>query len=79
MVSFYSFLDRVPRGRFRIRLSKTPISFMKGAKDVARAFEEALGVSIGETSADGAFTLEWDERHWYGGIRSRRLWSTAWF
>lgn len=59
MVSFYSFFDREPRGRFRIRLSKTPISFMKGAKEVARAFEETLGISIGETSADGAFTLEW--------------------
>ena len=59
MVSFYAFFNREPRGRFRIRLSKTPISFMKGAKQVARAFEEALGLSIGETSADGAFRLEW--------------------
>lgn len=59
MVSFYAFLAREPRGRFRIRLSRTPISLMKGAKDVARAFEEALGVSFGETTADGAFTLEW--------------------
>ena len=59
MVSFYAFFNREPRGRFRIRLSKTPISFMKGAKEVARAFEEALGISLGETSADGAFTLEW--------------------
>jgi [NiFe] hydrogenase diaphorase moiety large subunit len=59
MVSFYAFFNREPRGRFRIRLSKTPISIMKGAKDVARAFEEALGISLGETSTDGAFTLEW--------------------
>ena len=59
MLSFYSFFDREPRGRFRIRLSNTPISFMKGAKEVARAFEETLGISIGETSADGTFTLEW--------------------
>ena len=59
MISFYAFFNREPRGRFRIRLSKTPISFMKGAKEVARAFEETLGFSLGETSADGAFTLEW--------------------
>ena len=59
MVSFYAFFNREPRGRFRIRLSKTPISFIKGAKEVARAFEETLGLSLGETSADGAFTLEW--------------------
>jgi [NiFe] hydrogenase diaphorase moiety large subunit len=59
MVSFYAFFNREPRGRFRIRLSKTPISFIKGAKEVARAFEETLGLSFGGTSADGTFTLEW--------------------
>ena len=58
-VSFYAFLAREPRGRFRIRLSKTPISFINGASEVARAFERALGLSIGETSHDGKFTLEW--------------------
>ena len=59
MVSFYAFLDREPRGRFRVRLSKTPISLMKGAGDVARAFESALAISIGSTTPDGKFTLEW--------------------
>ena len=59
MVSFYAFFDLEQRGRNRIRLSKTPISIMKGAKEVARAFEGALGISLGQTSADGAFTLEW--------------------
>jgi [NiFe] hydrogenase diaphorase moiety large subunit len=59
MVSFYAFFDRVPRGRNRIRLSKTPISFMKGAKDLADAFERALGISMGGTSPDGEFTVEW--------------------
>jgi [NiFe] hydrogenase diaphorase moiety large subunit len=57
--SFYAFLNREPRGRFRIRLAKTPISMMQGAAELARAFETALGLSIGQTSADGAFTLEW--------------------
>jgi [NiFe] hydrogenase diaphorase moiety large subunit len=59
MISFYSFLDRQPRGRFRIRLSRTPIAIMKGAIDVARAFEKALDISLGETSPDALFTLEW--------------------
>jgi [NiFe] hydrogenase diaphorase moiety large subunit len=59
MLTFYAFFDRQPRGRNRIRLSKTPISFMKGAKEVARAFEDALGISVGGTSADGVFTLQW--------------------
>src|SRR6202161_3105697 len=59
MVSFYAFFNREPRGRFQIRLSKTPISFMKGAEQVARAFEDALGCSLGGMSADGAFALDW--------------------
>jgi [NiFe] hydrogenase diaphorase moiety large subunit len=59
MVSFYAFFDREPRGRNRIRLSKTPVSFMKGAKAVAQAFEQALGIRLGETTSDGLFTLQW--------------------
>jgi len=59
MVSFYAFLDREAHGRNRIRLSKTPISLMKGAGEVAHAFEQALGISVGQTSPDGKFTLEW--------------------
>ena len=58
-VSFYAFLDRAPRGRFRIRLSRTPVSFIKGADTVADAFARELGLAMGETSADGLFTLEW--------------------
>ena len=38
MASFYAFLNREPKGRFHIRLSKTPISMMKGATALARGF-----------------------------------------
>jgi [NiFe] hydrogenase diaphorase moiety large subunit len=58
-VSFYAFLDRIPRGEFRIRLSQTPISLMKGAGGIAAAFEAAVGIAMGETTQDGKFTLEW--------------------
>jgi len=59
MLSFYAFFDRQPRGRFRIRLSRTPVSIMKGALDVARAFEQALAIRMGDTTQDSAFTLQW--------------------
>jgi [NiFe] hydrogenase diaphorase moiety large subunit len=59
MVSFYAFFDRVPRGRFRIRLSQTAISRIKGADAVARAFEHELAIAMGQTTSDGEFTLEW--------------------
>jgi [NiFe] hydrogenase diaphorase moiety large subunit len=58
-LSFYAFMNGEPRGRYRIRLSKTPVSLIKGAEAVAKAFEAAVGVSLGETSADGLFTVEW--------------------
>ncbi len=59
MVSFSAFLNRRPKGRFHIRLSKTPISMMQGAAAVAKAFSKATGAPIGGTSQDGEFTLEW--------------------
>ena len=58
-LSFYAFLNRTPKGRFQIRLSKTPISLMKGAADVADAFMAATGAPLGGTSPDNQFTVEW--------------------
>lgn len=59
MVSFYAFLNREPKGRFDIRVSKTPVSLMKGAAEVAQAFAAAAGTAIGGTSPDAEFTVEW--------------------
>jgi [NiFe] hydrogenase diaphorase moiety large subunit len=59
MVSFYTFLDREPKGAFRVRLARTPVSFLRGAAEVARAFETALGIPMGGTTADGQFSLAW--------------------
>jgi [NiFe] hydrogenase diaphorase moiety large subunit len=58
-VSFYAFLNRRPKGRYHIRLSKTPVSLMKGAAEIAAAFSTATGTAWGGTSPDGDFTLEW--------------------
>jgi [NiFe] hydrogenase diaphorase moiety large subunit len=59
MASFYTFLNRTPKGRFHIRLSKTPVSMMKGAMAVAEALSQETRAPVGGTSADGDFTLEW--------------------
>jgi [NiFe] hydrogenase diaphorase moiety large subunit len=58
-LSFYTFLDRQQQGEVHIRLAKTPISNMQGAREVAQAFEEALGIRMGQTTRDGKFTLSW--------------------
>jgi [NiFe] hydrogenase diaphorase moiety large subunit len=59
MVSFYALFSREKQGRFHIRFSNTPVSMLKGAQAVADAFAAELGVAVGETTADGAFTLGW--------------------
>lgn len=56
--SFYAFFSRTAAGRRQVRFSRTPISSMKGAEAVVRAFERATGSALGETSADG-ITLSW--------------------
>jgi NADH:ubiquinone oxidoreductase subunit E len=59
VVSFYSFLDEKPRGRFVIRLCRTISCDLEGKDRVARQLENDLGIRFGETTVDGKFTLEW--------------------
>ena len=59
VVSFYSFLDFKPKGRFIIRVCRTMCCHMQGKNRVARQLENDLGIKFGETTADGRFTLEW--------------------
>lgn len=59
VVSFYSFLDFEPKGRFVIRLCRTLCCNMAGKDRVARQLENDLGIQFGETTADGKFTLDY--------------------
>lgn len=57
MISFYAFFPRKPLGKNVIRLCNAVIERMKGADEVGKAFEKALGISFGETTKDNLFTL----------------------
>ena len=59
VVSFYSFLSGKPKGKVVIRLCDDIIDELKGAGKVARAFEKVLGIEVGQTTADGKFSLEY--------------------
>lgn len=59
VVSFYSFIGHRQKGRFIIRLCRTISCEMQGKSRVARQLENDLGISFGETTSDGNFTLEW--------------------
>ena len=58
VVTFYTFLSETPKGKVVIRLCDDVIDHMRGYDRVARAFSEALGIQIGETTPDGNITLE---------------------
>jgi [NiFe] hydrogenase diaphorase moiety large subunit len=58
VASFYSFLSLHPKGRVTIRLCDDIVDRFAGLDAVVAAFEEGLGIRVGETSADGALSLE---------------------
>jgi [NiFe] hydrogenase diaphorase moiety large subunit len=57
-VSFYSFLSSEQKGRVVIRVSDDVPDRMAGFQRVLDAFADELGIQPGETTPDGAFTLE---------------------
>ncbi len=59
VVTFYNHLTRVPLGRYAIRLCRTLSCEFKGKDQVAKALEDALGISFDQTTPDGLFSLEW--------------------
>lgn len=59
VASFYAFLGDRPQGKFVIRLCRTISCDMEGKERVARQLETDLGITFGETTRDGKFTLEW--------------------
>ena len=58
-ITFYAMLSVKPRGRYIIRMCKSAPCHVHGAQEIVRALEEQLGISIGETTEDGRFTLEY--------------------
>ena len=58
VASFYHFFRLQPRGRFMINVCLGTACYVKGADRVAQKIIDELGITWGETSKDGVFTLE---------------------
>jgi len=56
--SFYSMYSFKPRGRHVIRVCVSPPCRLFGGEALLGALEKRLEIGVGETTADGAFTLE---------------------
>lgn len=58
VVTFYHFFRTAPVGRHTLRLCLGTACHVRGAEGILKAIREELGVGLGETSADGVFTVE---------------------
>jgi NADH:ubiquinone oxidoreductase subunit E len=59
VVTFYAFLKAEKLGKFVIRLCRTISCDMQDKDRVARQLENDLGITFGQTTPDGKFSLEW--------------------
>jgi NADH-quinone oxidoreductase subunit E len=57
VVSFYTMLNMRPIGRHHIQVCRTLPCALQGAENVTRFVEKTLRIGVGETTADGRFTL----------------------
>lgn len=57
-VTFYSLFSVTPRGKYVIRVCESAPCHVVGAMSILSELKRQLGVSVGETSKDGRFTLE---------------------
>lgn len=61
VATFYSYFCVGERGRYVIRICESAPCHIAGADQVVKALEQELGIKMGETTADGKFTLEFTE------------------
>ena len=61
VVKYYSMFSVKPRGKYVIRVCKSPVCHMMSTKTIIDEIKNNIGIGIGETSADLLFTLESSE------------------
>lgn len=58
IATFYSAFSLKPRGENRIQVCMGTTCYVKGAPEVIESLERKLGISAGETTPDGRFSIE---------------------
>lgn len=58
VATFYSFFATKPRGENTIRVCLGTACYVRGGKKIVERLRELLGIEVGDTTADGKFTLE---------------------
>ena len=57
IATFYTMFNLQPVGRHHVQVCTTTPCWLRGSDEVLAACRERLGVEVGETTADGLFTL----------------------
>jgi NADH-quinone oxidoreductase subunit E/NADP-reducing hydrogenase subunit HndA len=57
VVTFYSFFTMIPKGRFPISICTGTACYVRGAEKVLDEFKKQLNIKVGESTADGKFSL----------------------
>jgi len=58
VVTFYSYFSEVPRGKHVINICMGTACFVRGAAELLRKTEEALGIKAGQTTEDGNISVD---------------------
>ncbi|HBD95594.1 MAG: hypothetical protein A2015_11080 [Spirochaetes bacterium GWF1_31_7] len=58
VATFYSYFSRFPRGKYTIKVCLGTACYVRGGKTLLEKVKKELGISIGETTPDGLYTLE---------------------
>ena len=58
VVTFYSFFNMKPKGKFKVNVCLGTACFVRGAQEVLDEFSKHLHISPGETSQDKLFSLD---------------------
>ncbi len=58
VATFYSQFSLQPKGEYIVSVCQGTACYVKGAKDVLDEVKKNLGIEVGETTADGKFTIQ---------------------
>jgi NADH-quinone oxidoreductase subunit E len=56
-LTWYSMFDREPQGRYVIKVCRNIACSLRGSERIVAHLQHRLGIDVGETTADGRFTL----------------------
>lgn len=57
VANFYTMFNRAPVGKHHVQICTTAPCWLRGSDEVVAACERKLGINLGETTADGQFTV----------------------